>query len=484
MTATHTAPDTLRHAAQGPLAAELSSRFLEEYSLLPLRVDEDGVVIVACGRVPDETILDELARTFGRAVRTVEAPHNDVQAAIISARSADSDELSVLASSDDDLGDLRAQANDLPVVQLVNSMLGDAMRTGASDLHLESSREGLRVRMRMDGVLRDVATYALQYQSGVVSRIKLLAGLDIAERRVPQDGRARVRLNGQEVDVRVSTLPALHGESIVLRMLDHAGGARDLASLGLPLQIEESLSRVISRTSGLVLVTGPTGSGKTTTLYAALDRLNAPGVKIVTVEDPVEYQLKGITQIPVHRKAGLDFAAALRSILRHDPDVVMVGEMRDRETAEVAIQAALTGHLVFSTLHTNDAVSGITRLLDMGVAPYLVSATVQAIVAQRLVRVLCSSCRVQREDGRSWKAVGCEACAHSGFKGRTGLYELFEPNEEMRRLIVAGRPASELRSLARADGMISLSECGMELVRRGETSAQEVARVCDAGALA
>ena len=477
--------DLLREAAAGPLAAELPARFMEEHALLPVFVGDDGVLVVAAGKPPDPTTTDELARRFGRAVRVVEAPINEVQAAIMAARRehGPNDSLASDAPAPDaGLGDLRAQANDAPVVQLVNAMLADALRTGASDLHLESTREGLRVRMRQDGVLRDVATYAPRFQAGALSRVKLLAGLDIAERRLPQDGRARVRLGAREVDLRVATLPALHGESAVVRILDHGspGGARELSALGMPAAIEGTFARVIRRTSGLVLVTGPTGSGKTTTLYAALARRNQPGVKIVTVEDPVEYELPGVTQIPVNRKAGLTFAIALRSILRHDPDIVMVGEMRDRETADVAIQAALTGHLVFSTLHTTDAASGVTRLVDMGIEPYLVSATVQAIVAQRLVRLLCSSCLGPAVAGGA-TAAGCERCAQSGYRGRTGLYELLEVTDALRQQIVDRAPAESLRRLARATGMASLADAGDDLVRQGLTTHAEVLRVTNAG---
>jgi type II secretory ATPase GspE/PulE/Tfp pilus assembly ATPase PilB-like protein len=474
--------DVLREAALGPLAAELPARYMEEYALLPLRVDADGALVVACGRPPDPTVTDELSRRFGRRVRVIDTPLNDVQAAILAARRDASPEANRVPGGDDaGLGDLRAQANDAPVVQLVNAMLADALRTGASDLHLESTRDGLRVRMRQDGVLRDVACYAPRYLAGALSRVKLLAGLDIAERRLPQDGRARVKLGPREVDLRVSTLPALHGESAVLRVLDHGGGARDLAALGMPATIEAAFERVIRHTSGLVLVTGPTGSGKTTTLYAALERLNQPGVKILTVEDPVEYQIPGITQIPVNRKAGLTFANALRSMLRHDPDIVMVGEMRDRETADVAIQAALTGHLVFSTLHTNDAPSGVTRLVDMGVEPYLVSATVHAILAQRLVRVLCPAC--SRPAGASGErtGAGCPECSHSGYRGRTGLYELFVPDDVIRQRIVDRAPADELRTMARRSGMTSLADAGRTLVRQGVTSMEEVLRVTNTG---
>ncbi len=465
--------DALRDAAAGPLAAELPLRFMEQHVLLPLRIEDDGALLVASGGPLDPMISDALTRRFQRAVRVQEAPFNDIQAAILAARRESPAATPDESFEADAMGDLRAQANDAPVVQLVNAMLADALRTGASDVHLESTRDGLRVRFRQDGVLRDVATYAPRFQAGALSRIKLLAGLDISERRLPQDGRARVRLGAREVDVRVSTLPVLHGESAVLRILDHAGGARDLTSLGMPAEVERTLGRVLHHTSGLVLVTGPTGSGKTTTLYAALQRLNVAGVKIVTVEDPVEYQLAGVTQIPVNRKAGLGFAAALRSILRHDPDIVMVGEMRDHETAEVAIQAALTGHLVFSTLHTNDAPSGVTRLVDMGIEPFLVSATVQAILAQRLVRVQCVACR--------GNLPTCESCGGSGYRGRTGIYELFVPDDSARTLMATRSSTETLRAAARASGMRTLSDAGMDLVAAGVTTRDEVLRVTNLG---
>lgn len=471
--------DLLRDAASGPLAAELPARFLEQHALLPLHVAEDGVVVVAAAREVDPTVLDVLRRRLGREVRLVEAALNDVQAALLG---AGRDVTTAGASVPTDaagLGDLRAQADDAPVVQLVNAALADALRRGASDVHLESAADGLRVRLREDGVLRDLARYPVALTAGALSRVKLLAGLDIAERRLPQDGRARVRHGGRDVDVRVATLPGLHGESAVLRVLDHGGGqARTLDTLGMPTDVADRLRGVLRRTSGLVLATGPTGSGKTTTLYAALSYLNTPGVKVVSVEDPVEYELPGVTQVPVHRKAGLGFAQALRSILRHDPDIVMVGEMRDRETAEVAVQAALTGHLVFSTLHTNDAASGVTRLVDMGIEPYLVAATVQAILAQRLVRMLCDACARPAADG-SRVAQGCDACRGSGYRGRAGLYELLVPDEAFRRAVVARESLATLRQLAHGGGTRFLAEAGAAMVRSGQTSREEVLRVTE-----
>ncbi|MFN8574637.1 MAG: GspE/PulE family protein [Gemmatimonadaceae bacterium] len=484
----------LRGAASGPLAGRLSARYLQEHCLIPLSLETGGTLAIAAGRSLDPTVTDELSRVFEHPVRIVEVPAAEIQAALLAAvRPATESTNGRATDAAGDLGDLRELANQAPVVQFVNVMLQDALRAGASDVHVESTLDGVRVRFRMDGVLREVSALGRALQSGAVSRIKLLAGLDIAERRVPQDGRARIRLADRDVDVRVSTLPGMHGESIVLRLLDHGARARTLDELGMPPVLRDQLASVLTRPHGLVLATGPTGSGKTTTLYAAVQLLNAPGVKVVTVEDPIEYQIAGVTQVPVHRKAGLHFANALRAILRHDPDVIMVGEMRDRETAETAIQAALTGHLVLSTLHTNDAPGGVTRLVDMGVEPYLVAATVQALVAQRLVRLLCSHCAVDtaitseqaqhlpaawRNTARHVRAPrGCEQCAGTGYRGRTGVYELLVPSERLRARLVEGASLDELRTLATADGMTSLRESAWRLALDGVTSADEVLRV-------
>ncbi len=490
--------DTLREAAIGPLAGQLPPAWLEEHELLPVRIDEaGGVLVIAVGRRPDATVTDEVARRFGMRVRIEEASPNDIRSALLAAQHEAALALSASEAStqvagplgvDDSLGDLRARANDAPVVQLVNALLADAVRIGASDVHLESERNALRVRMREDGVLRDVASYGRELLAGVVSRVKLLAGLDIAERRLPQDGRARARLGSREVDLRVSTLPALHGESVVLRILDQSFGVRELRALGMPAETESRFRGVVRQSTGLVLVSGPTGSGKTTTLYAALALRNEPGVKIVTVEDPVEYQIPGVTQIPVNRKAGLSFANALRSILRHDPDIIMIGELRDRETAEVAVQAALTGHLVFSTLHTNDAPSGVTRLVDMGIERYLVAATLQGIVAQRLVRVVCAACAapIDANDAQlmsferfaigmrgARRGRGCSECNGTGYRGRTGVYELYVPDAEARRQITSldgANGTAELRAM-------TLEEHGAQLVAEGVTTPEEVRRV-------
>lgn len=467
-------PD-LRAAALSPEARRLSHRYLEEHCLLPAGVDADGRLTIIAGAPLDEVVREELERVFGRPVRAFTAPVAEIRAAILAARRDASSTARPAAQRADEVESLDAkvlasEAAAAPVVTLVNVLLLDALRIGASDVHIEPASQGLRVRYRLDGVLHDVSQLADSHRATVISRLKLMAGLDIAERRLPQDGRARVRIEEREVDLRVATLPALHGESIVVRILDEGGGARDLGALGMPDDTAGAFRQLLDARSGLLLVTGPTGSGKTTTLYGALQHVNAPGIKLVTVEDPVEYRLDGVVQVPINRRAGLDFAAALRSLLRHDPDVVMVGELRDRETAEVAIQAALTGHLVLATLHTTDAVTGVTRLVDMGVEPYLVAAVVRGILAQRLVRVTCAACA-----GR-----GCGECAQSGYRGRTALFELYRPTADDRELIVRREPVSRLRDAARARGLVTLREAGERLVRDGRTTREEMLRVVGA----
>ena len=482
----------LRDAAIGVLARRLSPRYLEEHTLLPLGVDSDGALVLAVGATPDSTVLDELGRLFERPIRLVEHPVGEIQAALLTAeREPAADALSSVGVTDGDeepLDDLRALAGQEPVIRLVNVTLLDALRAGASDVHFEPLASDLRVRYRLDGVLREMTRVGRQYQAAVVSRVKIMAGLDIAERRRPQDGRIRIKLAGREVDLRVSTLPGLHGEGIVLRLLDPGVTTPELTTLGMPDGVRAQLEKLLGRTGGLMLVTGPTGSGKTTTLYAALARLNTQAVKIVTVEDPIEYRIDGVTQVPVNVRAGMGFAAALRSILRHDPDIIMVGELRDAETATIAIQAALTGHLVLSTLHTTDAVGAVTRLVDMGVDPFLVAATLQGALAQRLVRVLCDACAARRDatvdEVRRWGdapasprvARGCEACAGTGYRGRRGIYELFVPDEALRAAIVAGSSPDLMRSRAVANGTVLLREEGWRLVRDGITTPEELAR--------
>jgi type II secretory ATPase GspE/PulE/Tfp pilus assembly ATPase PilB-like protein len=488
----------LREAAAGEWALRLSPRYLDQHCLLPLGPGEDRSLLIAAGESVSQSTLDELELLFERPVRLVEVSAAEIRAAILAVHrdgpkngNANGGRTAVHEHEDVSLDDARLLASQAPVVRLVNVLLLDALRARASDVHFESAgREGVRVRYRLDGVLHDVSRIGGAEAAAVISRVKIMAGLNIAERRLPQDGRARVRLGERDIDLRVATLPALHGESIVVRLLDHGDRPRDLAELGMPAHVRQAWEAVTSRSSGLVLVTGPTGSGKTTTLYAAIARLNSPGVKLVTVEDPVEYQMAGVVQMPVNRKAGLTFASALRSILRHDPDIIMVGETRDGETASIAVQAALTGHLVFTTLHTNDAPSGVTRLVDMGIEPYLVSATAQAILAQRLVRTLCGNCalpytpnaadipRAASMPSHAFKHPrGCEQCANTGYRGRTGVYELLVLNDRLRQMIVDRQPLDALRSAARKDGMESLSDAAWSLAAAGITSIAEVTRV-------
>ena len=488
----------LRAAAAGPLASRLSPKYLEHHALIPLRADAEGRVLVAVAAPLHPTVADELSWLFEAPLRTVTVDAGELQSAILAARADGatstsdlrSGDLELLGDEDDALDDLRALASQPPVIKFVNTMILEALRARASDIHLESTADGLRVRYRVDGILREVARPPRQYQAAVVSRVKIMAALNIAERRLAQDGRIRIRLSDRELDLRVATTPSLHGESVVLRILDRGAGVRGLDELGMEAETLGQFQRLVARPHGIVLVTGPTGSGKTTTLYAALSAVNRAGVKIVTVEDPVEYQIDGVTQIPVNVKAGMAFATALRSILRHDPDIIMVGEMRDRDTAEVAIQAALTGHLVFSTLHTNDAPTGVTRLVDMGVEPYLVSATVQGILAQRLVRLVCDDCAEQYEPppeqlvgapivgaARFRRGRGCERCGGTGYRGRTGIYELMVLDDPLRERISAGVPAEQLRAAAQGAGMVPLRSAGWRLAASGATTLDEVLRV-------
>ena len=484
----------LRSAASGELALRFPARWLEEQTVLPLEIAADGVVVVAAAADVDASVSDALQRVLKAAVRFVLVPAGELRAALLATERQASRATVDAVDPDalpDNVNDLRAMASREPVVQVVNAMLAEALQLRASDIHIESTASGLRIRFRLDGVLRDAQTLGRPFQAAVLSRIKVVAGLDIAERRLPQDGRARVRVGDRDVDVRVSTLPALHGEGIVLRLLDQGGATRTLTTLGIADDVHERFTSLLSRSSGLVLVTGPTGSGKTTTLYAALAARSVPGIKVVTVEDPVEYRLDGITQLPVNAKAGFGFANALRAILRHDPDVILVGEMRDTETAEIAVQAALTGHLVLSTLHTTDAASAITRLTEMGMAPYLVAATVQGVLAQRLVRTLCDRCAKwdvpttaerallhdNRSDSRVRRAVGCETCANTGFVGRAAIAELLVLSDAMRAQIIAGASLDELRKVAATNRLRSLHEDGWRLVLQGATTIDEVVRV-------
>jgi type IV pilus assembly protein PilB len=403
------------------------------------------------------------------------------------------------AASPVEIVDLRESAEDAPVIKLVNSIIAQAADRGASDVHFEPRADSggrggteLRVRVRVDGVLNDEATVPRRMAGGVISRIKIMSELDIAERRLPQDGRVGLTIDGRHVDVRVVTIPSVHGEAVVLRILDKDGARLELERLGMAEQEIQRFRRAFRRAHGAVLATGPTGSGKSTSLYGALLELNTPEKNIITIEDPVEYQIPGLTQMQVNARAGLTFATGLRSMMRADPDILMVGEIRDRETAQIAVEGALTGHMVLSTLHTNDAPSAITRLIEMGIEPFLVASAIECIVAQRLARVLCPHCKrrtivpaaLLRENGyhaqfdvEAYEPVGCVRCGGTGYRGRTGLFEVMSVSEEIRTLALRRAPSEEIATVAAREGMRRLREDGLDKVKAGITSVAEVARI-------
>jgi len=484
-----------------PLSDRLAVAYLEYHGLLPLGRSDGRILVGTWLEAPDVQALDDLSLLLDGEPELVVLPEEDLRAAIrrvygggVTAQGVIAD-LPGLASAGSaaeiPLDDLVHLANEAPVVKLVNLLLLEALEARASDVHLEGYADQLRVRYRIDGVLQNAPSPPAHLAAAVVSRLKIMAELDIAERRVPQDGRIRLRLQDRQVDVRVSTLPTLHGESVVLRLLDKERGIVSLEDLGMPPDTLRQFEQAIGQPHGIVLATGPTGSGKTTTLYAAVDRIRSGREKILTVEDPVEYELAGVPQVPVNEKVGVTFATALRALLRQDPDVMLVGEIRDEETAEIATHAALTGHLVLSTLHTNDAAGALTRLLDLGVPAYLLASTVEAVLAQRLVRQICVQCKemtpagdiVQRLftgqpdlPGQVARGLGCVACRGTGYRGRTGLYELLTVDEEIRRVVLRQASALEIRNVAIARGMRTLSQDGLRLVSTGVTTAEEIAR--------
>ena len=486
-----------------PVMKNLSAKYLRQYVACPIAVEGSGIT-VATADPTNPVLLDDLRQSLGLTVRFCIAPADAILEAI--ERTYGSGSSSALqkivegigpaegeGDSEEDVGHLRDMAFEAPVVRLANLLIEGAVNAGASDIHIEPFEDSLRVRYRIDGILYDQESPPRRLQAALSSRVKLMAEMNIAERRLPQDGRIRVTLQDRRVDVRVSTVPTVYGESIVMRLLDRSTVFLPFDKLGFTAEIEKKFSRLIYLPHGIVLVTGPTGSGKTTTLYAALDRINGPDKKIITVEDPVEYQLKGVNQIPVKAGIGLTFASGLRSIVRQDPDVIMVGEIRDLETAEIAVQAALTGHLVFSTLHTNDAPGALTRLQDMGAEPYLLSSVLEGVVAQRLVRRICAQCRVPYEpspadllalgltDGgghRLYRGAGCEACRGTGYKGRTGIYELLIVTEDVRGLILKKASAGEIRRHAvEHGGLVTLREDGWTKARAGVTTIEELLRL-------
>ncbi len=503
-------------ASKLPITEAFNAEYLSYYHILPLEVTDQRLRVAVAGESNPDALLD-LETSYGMALELIQVPDGELQDAIRRTFAASESVVELVrdldltiepgaGSGDESLTDTRSLANQPPVIRFVNLLIREAHDSGASDVHLEATREGLRVRFRLDGVLNELPAPPRGLQAAVISRIKLLAELDIAERRVPQDGRIRVRLESRELDLRVSTVPTLFGESVVLRLLDRGGRPVSLEELGMSAEMLDTYRRLAVRAHGIVLSTGPTGSGKTTTLYAALGLRRPAEEKIVTVEDPVEYHLSGVTQVPVHAKAGMTFAAALRSILRQDPDVMMIGEMRDSETAAIAVQAAMTGHLVFSTLHTNDAISALTRLVDLKVESYMIAATVEGVLAQRLVRKVCTECRepYQPDPGvlglfqepqiaqiapigqrrfsraeRFYRGKGCMACRQTGYRGRTGIYELLTVSDPIRQILLRNPDVGALRQAAREQGMTNLREDGWRKAKAGITTVEEVLRVVD-----
>jgi len=471
-----------------PELAGLSPRFLRQYGIFPVAIEEGSLTLAMADPLDFETI-NAVHKFLKLEINPQLAAEQDITDAIDRYYS-EGDRQAATAEfgtgDEEDLEHLRDMASEAPVIRLVNAMIAQAIEKRASDIHIEPFDKEFRIRFRVDGVLFNQEQPPRELKAAITSRLKLMAKLNIAERRLPQDGRIKIRILGREVDLRVSTLPTLFGESIVMRLLDRsAGDFYDLRRLGFDDRMLERMEHYTSLPHGIFLVTGPTGSGKSTTLYSALKRINLPDKKIITIEDPVEYQMDGINQIHVNPQIGLTFASGLRHIVRQDPDVIMVGEIRDRETADVAIRAALTGHFVFSTLHTNDAPSAVTRLLDMGVENYLITSSVVAILAQRLVRLICPHCQESAgramtpfgEEIETFKGRGCEACDGSGYKGRAGIFELMELNDELRRLVMANADASRITEAARRHGMRNLREDGWEKVGRGVTTAAELTRV-------
>ena len=497
----------LRETEIDPAALEgFPQKLIYRQSLFPLRFEQDSIVVATSDPL-DLYPLDEASAATGRNIIPVVAEREEIARlmnrnlgvgsetveGLMAAKSEE--EVELVEGIETDGSELSEMAQEASVVRLVNEILLEAIQTRASDVHIETQSNGLSIRYRIDGILHLQPTppEINRFQAAIISRLKIMARLNIAEKRLPQDGRIKLRVHGREVDIRLSVIPMIHGEGMVMRILDKSSMVFDLSQLGMSKPIYDTFSEIIKYPHGIVLVTGPTGSGKTTTLYSSLLQIKSPKTKIITTEDPVEYQLDGINQIQVHSKIGLTFAASLRSILRHDPDIVLVGEIRDLETAENAIQASLTGHLVFSTLHTNDAAGAFTRMSDMGVEPFLVAGTVEAVMAQRLLRRLCSKCKEpytpNRQDAPSdfpwekladrpaYRSVGCRECRNVGYTGRMGIYELLVANDGIRQLALERKSSWEIRKEAVKAGMRTLRMDAWDKVVSGDTSIDEVLRV-------
>jgi general secretion pathway protein E len=476
----------------------LPLQFARANNVLPLQ-ESDGKLQVATGDPSNLAVLDELRGLFGLPLEIVLVPPHAVLEAInhlysrVTGSAQDvvqeleGEDLTTIATELSEPRDLLDLTDEAPVIRLLNSILFQAVKERASDIHIEPYEREVEVRFRIDGILYKILSPPKVVQEAIISRVKIMSGLNIAERRLPQDGRIRVVVAGRDVDIRVSLIPTFYGERVVLRLLDKKKGLISLEDMGLSVSGVKAMERLLGRSNGIILVTGPTGSGKSTTLYAALNRLNSPDKNIITIEDPIEYQLKGVGQIQVNPKIDLTFANGLRSILRQDPDIIMVGEIRDAVTAEIAIQASLTGHLVLSTLHTNDSSTAVTRLIDMGIEPFLVASSLSAILAQRLVRVICPNCREEYSSDREYPGItlppvlyrgaGCEACFGLGTLGRTGIYELLLVDPEICSMIIKQTPAGVIKEYAVSKGMKTLREDGLLKVAAGITTIEEVLRV-------
>jgi general secretion pathway protein E len=493
----------LKEGGAAELLARLPLEYVREECIFPLQISTTTLHL-AMADPTNSTPINDLTALTGCRIEICLAPEEEILNAINRAYAEQAGDSANLApdldGGDSDLAatlgptDLLDSSDEAPIIRFVNGLIARASRERASDIHLEPFETEMIIRYRIDGVLYEVLRPPQKARAAIISRIKIIAGLNIAEKRLPQDGRFRVRIAGRDVDIRVSSLPTAFGERLVLRLLEKSSSVIELSAIGLDEKLQQQIDRLIHQPHGIFLVTGPTGSGKTTTLYAALSRLNDRSKNIITVEDPIEYQLNGVGQIQVNSKIDLTFAAGLRSILRQDPDIIMVGEIRDSETAEIAVQSALTGHMVFSTLHTNDAAGALTRLLDMKIEPFLVSSAVTGILAQRLVRRLCPDCRssyapsdemIRHFDGmlpsgggiQFFRSGGCDRCQQIGYRGRTGIYELLLLTDDIRELLMAGADASKIRQAAQKAGMRSLRQAGLEKAQAGETSLEEILRV-------
>jgi type II secretion system protein E len=482
--------------------SKFPARLLLRHHVIPLE-EKDGTTVVATSKVSDTSALDELRLVCGGEYTLALAPFAEIDRTLKQILGVGADTMQTLEAAaglqviDEEANegnlDLAEAAQDATIIRFVNQILTEAVEMRTTDIHIEPFEDALRLRYRIDGELieMNVPASVKRFQPAIVSRIKILSHLDIAEKRLPQDGRIKLKISGRDIDVRVSIIPMIHGEAVVMRLLMRTDAVMGTAHIGMNKRDRDYFDKILEMPHGIVLVTGPTGSGKTTTLYASLANINKVDRKIITIEDPVEYQLRGVNQIQVNTKSGLTFGAGLRAILRHDPDVVLVGEIRDVETAEIAVQASLTGHLVFSTLHTNDAPTATTRLIDMGLEPYLVASTVEVVVAQRLVRLICKDCKeeVPTEDRKMleqefgdyipsalYRGKGCRTCQGSGYRGRQGVFEMMAMSDELRSLVLHRAPSHELRKVAMKDGMSTLRGDGWRLVREGKTTVDEIIR--------